>query len=75
MLTDESDYDYIDWSADALSSAEVDGMIMPMEDFMQQPHALRYEDFCYLWESINQVLYAGCLTASVSGVITPSVDA
>ena len=52
MLTDESDYDYIDWTIPQLSDTEIDGMIMPMEDFMQKPHALRNEDFCYLYESL-----------------------
>lgn len=53
MLTSTTDYDYVDWEVPVLNDAESPrGLIMPTEDELSVGHALRNEDFCYLYESM-----------------------
>jgi len=60
MLTSTTDYEYVDWENPILNDAESPrGKIMPTEDQLSIGHALRYEDFCYLYESLRQLYYGG----------------
>lgn len=60
MLTSTTDYDYVNWEVPVLNDAESPrGLIMPTEDELSAGHALRNEDFCYLYESLYQLIYGG----------------
>ena len=78
MLTSTTEYDYIDWEDPILNDAESpQGNIMPIEDQLSAGHALRYEDFQYLYEAITQIQYNGVdlYDGTLTKAFEPSISA